>query len=72
MIEQFLLEFGLAALPSGSVVTSVDQANRRSWRALEKIGFQRVWAGVLDSDDPSDKGPTFVYVRSIRTWPDRH
>jgi aminoglycoside 6'-N-acetyltransferase len=71
MIEQFLLKFASAALPSGSVVTSVDQANQRSWRALEKIGFRRVWAGELDSEDPSDEGPSFVYVRSIRTWPDR-
>ena len=66
MIERFLAEFGSAARPSGSVVASVHQDNRRSWRALEKIGFRRVWAGELDSDDPSDEGPSFVYLRSIR------
>jgi aminoglycoside 6'-N-acetyltransferase len=45
------------------VVVDVQQANRRSWRALEKAGFQRVWAGEIDSDDPSDNGPAYVYVR---------
>jgi aminoglycoside 6'-N-acetyltransferase len=45
-----------------AVVVAVDQRNRRSWRALEKAGFQRTWAGTLDSDDPSDQGPSFVYV----------
>ncbi len=45
------------------VVVSVGQANRRSWRALEKAGFERVWAGELVSDDPSDEGLSFVYVR---------
>jgi aminoglycoside 6'-N-acetyltransferase len=45
------------------VVVAVGQDNRRSWRALEKAGFERVWAGELVSDDPSDEGPQFVYVR---------
>lgn len=44
-----------------SVVVAVQQANRRSWRALEKAGFRRAWAGMLDSDDPSDEGPSYVY-----------
>jgi aminoglycoside 6'-N-acetyltransferase len=45
------------------VVAAVQQANRRSWRALEKVGFRRVWAGEIVSDDPSDEGPQFIYVR---------
>ena len=45
------------------VVAAVQQANRRSWRALEKVGFRRVWAGEIVSDDPSDEGPNYVYVR---------
>jgi aminoglycoside 6'-N-acetyltransferase len=44
------------------VVVAVSQANRRSWRALEKAGFERVWAGHIDSEDPSDQGPSFVYT----------
>jgi aminoglycoside 6'-N-acetyltransferase len=46
-----------------AIVVSVQQENRRSWRALEKAGFQRCWSGMLDSDDPSDEGPSHVYVR---------
>jgi aminoglycoside 6'-N-acetyltransferase len=43
---------------------AVQQANHRSWRALEKAGYERVFAGMIDSDDPSDAGPSYVYVRS--------
>jgi aminoglycoside 6'-N-acetyltransferase len=46
-----------------AIVVSVAQDNRRSWRALEKAGFRRVWSGLVVSDDPSDKGRSHVYVR---------
>ena len=46
-----------------AIVVAVQQDNRRSWRALEKSDFERIWAGMLDSDDPSDEGPSFVYIR---------
>ncbi|MBV8464223.1 MAG: acetyltransferase [Acidimicrobiales bacterium] len=46
-----------------AVVADVDQDNRRSWRALEKSGFERTWAGEIVSEDPSDEGPAYVYVR---------
>ena len=46
-----------------AIVVSVQQANRRSWRALEKASFERTYAGTIESDDPSDAGPCFVYVR---------
>ena len=42
------------------IVVAVQQANEPSWRALERAGYQRVWAGLVDSDDPSDSGPAFV------------
>jgi aminoglycoside 6'-N-acetyltransferase len=45
-----------------SVVVAVQQANRPSWRALERVGFERHWAGRLESSDPSDAGPSHVYV----------
>ena len=45
-----------------AIVVDVDQRNRRSWRALEKVGFERIWSGQLDTDDPSDEGPAHVYV----------
>jgi len=46
-----------------AVVVSVAADNRRSWRALEKAGFTRMWIGLLDSADPSDAGQNVVYVR---------
>lgn len=45
-----------------AVVVDVDQANRRSWRILEKAGFRRDWSGTIESDHPSDEGPQHVYV----------
>lgn len=45
-----------------AVVASIQVDNRRSWRALEKIGFRRAWTGTLVSDDPSDAGTSHVYV----------
>jgi aminoglycoside 6'-N-acetyltransferase len=47
--------------PVRSIVVSVQQANTASWRVLEKTGFRPVWEGALDSPDPSDVGPEFVY-----------
>jgi len=44
------------------VVAAPQQANVASWRALEKAGFVRIWAGQLDSDHPSDAGPAYVYA----------
>jgi aminoglycoside 6'-N-acetyltransferase len=44
------------------VVAAPQQANTGSWRALERVGFARLWAGQLDSDDPSDAGPAYVYA----------
>ena len=46
-----------------TVAVAVQQANRRSWRALERAGYIRVWEGMLDSDDPSDAGPAYLYRR---------
>jgi aminoglycoside 6'-N-acetyltransferase len=44
-----------------AIVVAVQQANRRSW-ALEKAGFDRIWAGTLASDDPGDDGPSYIFV----------
>jgi aminoglycoside 6'-N-acetyltransferase len=46
-----------------TVSVAVLLANRRSWRALEKIGYVRVYEGEIDSDDPADEGVNVVYVR---------
>jgi aminoglycoside 6'-N-acetyltransferase len=47
-----------------TMAVAVQQANHRSWRALEKAAYQRVFTGMIESDDPSDAGPSYVYVRS--------
>jgi aminoglycoside 6'-N-acetyltransferase len=46
-----------------AIVVNVSSENRRSWRALERAGFTRVWSGLLQSDDPSDEGLNHVYLR---------
>ena len=48
---------------TGEIVVAVQQGNRPSWRALEKAGFERTWAGTIVSDDPGDAGPSYVYVK---------
>jgi aminoglycoside 6'-N-acetyltransferase len=59
-----LVEMAWQCYPAAvEVVASVQQGNRRSWRALEKAGFERAWAGDIESDDPTDNGPSYVYVR---------
>jgi aminoglycoside 6'-N-acetyltransferase len=45
-----------------AIVVTVQVDNRRSWRALEKAGYRRTWSGFVDSGDPSDDGPSYVYV----------
>lgn len=44
-----------------AVVAAPQQANAASWRALERAGYQRWWGGQLDSDDPGDAGPAYLY-----------
>lgn len=44
------------------IVAAPQQANVGSWRALERAGFERVWAGTLLSADEADAGPAFVYA----------
>jgi aminoglycoside 6'-N-acetyltransferase len=44
------------------VVAAVQQSNTASWRALEHSGFTRRWAGLLQSTDPSDNGPAYLYT----------
>jgi aminoglycoside 6'-N-acetyltransferase len=43
------------------VAVAVSQDNTASWRALEKAGYSRCWAGELTSGDPSDEGPMYLY-----------
>ena len=63
IIGQFVDELWTRYPSVPAVVVDVSQDNRRSWRALEKAGFHRIWSGMLESDDPSDVGPAHVYIR---------
>src|SRR5215472_8726697 len=45
------------------VVVGVLIANPRSWRALEKAGFTRLREQFLESDDDTDRGPGYLYVK---------
>jgi len=47
---------------ASSIVVAVQQENSASWRALERVGFTRVWQGRLDTDDSSDQGPGYLYL----------
>ena len=44
-----------------AVVAAPQQANVASWRALARAGYTRWWSGQLDSDDPGDAGPAYLY-----------
>lgn len=68
LLSQFLADTWVRYPDVSAVVVNVDPANRRSWRALEKVGFQRAWSGEIESDDPSDAGPNHIYV-SFRPQP---
>ena len=63
IIDGFVVEAWSRYPDARAVVVDVLQANARSWRALEKAGFRRSWAGTIQSDDPSDDGPSYVYLR---------
>jgi aminoglycoside 6'-N-acetyltransferase len=62
MIGQFVADTWSRYPEISLIAVAVQQGNRRYWRALEKAGFERSWAGMLDSDDPSDSGPSFLYL----------
>ncbi len=64
IIDRFLTDTWRRYPAVVAVLVAVQQTNGRSWRALEKSGFHRIWAGVLTSDDPSDRGPSYLYQRA--------
>jgi aminoglycoside 6'-N-acetyltransferase len=63
MIAQLVADTWERYADIAAVVVAVQQGNPPSWRALEGAGFRRTWAGMLDSDDPSDEGPSYLYVQ---------
>ena len=67
MISRFADEC-FARYPSERrIVVGLQQDNVASWKALEAAGFRRAWAGDLDSTDPGDDGPSFIYLLSRLT-----
>ena len=44
-----------------AVIAAPQQANVPSWRALARAGYTRWWSGQLDSGDPGDAGPAYLY-----------
>ena len=46
---------------AGAIVAVPQQANVASWRALARAGYRRWWGGQLESSDPSDAGPAYLY-----------
>ena len=61
MLRDFVDEIWTRYPKAPAIVVAVQQGNPASWRTLDKIGFRRIWAGPLQSDDPSDQGPSYVY-----------
>jgi aminoglycoside 6'-N-acetyltransferase len=62
MISQFVSSSWNRYPSAERIVVALQQRNIASWRALEASGFRRVWEGDLQSSDPSDRGPSFIYI----------
>jgi aminoglycoside 6'-N-acetyltransferase len=67
VINRFVRETWTRYPDIAAVVVNISADNRRSWRALEQAAFRRAWSGALVSDDPSDEGVNYVYVRDRPT-----
>lgn len=58
-----------ASYPDIDVIVAAPQAdNHASRRALEKAGFTLAGTRLLDSDDPSDAGPSAIYTLTRGVW----
>jgi aminoglycoside 6'-N-acetyltransferase len=57
-----MIAAAVAHVPA-DVIVPVAAGNRRSWRALEKAGFERVAEGELPPDNPVDPPDHYVYAR---------
>jgi aminoglycoside 6'-N-acetyltransferase len=62
LISQFVHASWERYPSTNQVVVAMQQENIASWKALESVGFRRVWSGDLVSSDPSDRGPSFIYI----------
>jgi aminoglycoside 6'-N-acetyltransferase len=48
--------------PGRDILVPVAAGNRRSWRALEKAGFERIAEGELPPDNPRDPRDHYLYA----------
>ena len=62
MIAQFVEECWNRYPSADRITVALQQGNLASWKALEAAGFRRAWSGVIESSDPSDRGPSHIYV----------
>ena len=65
MIAAFVARTWTDLPDAGSVVVSVVEANRRSWRALERAGFRVVGRGEVSPENPTDD-PLHLLLRVDR------
>jgi hypothetical protein len=62
MISQFADTCWVRYPSAGQITVVLQQDNVASWKALDASGFRRVWSGNIESSDPSDRGPSFIYI----------
>jgi len=62
MLSAFLRQFATGRGDVTGVRVDIAEANRRSWRCLEKLGFRRALSGVSIE---GQAGPHYVYVGEL-------
>lgn len=65
MITAFVADSATRHPQARDVLVPVATANRPSWRALERAGFERFARGELAPDNPRDSRDHYVYRRSL-------
>jgi aminoglycoside 6'-N-acetyltransferase len=61
MIAEFVAESWVAYPAAPAILVPIIIGNRRSWRALERIGFRRVAEGPMTPDNPIDPPEHVIY-----------
>jgi aminoglycoside 6'-N-acetyltransferase len=61
MIARFVEQTWDAHPEAADVIVPVSVANRASWRALERAGFERIAEGELEPDNPRDSRDHYIY-----------
>lgn len=61
MIAQFVADSWVAYPTAPAIIVPIIVGNRRSWRALERVGFRRVAEGPMTPDNPIDPPEHVIY-----------